>query len=189
VTVKSIAELLAQADASFPDNTTGFITPGALRTFVKDFLDSIAPAYGAMQLTTAVDIVATTTPQVIAPYDSVIAATAGFYTPNLVAGTITRTLNGVAGSTSLFTVSGFLSGPNNADAIIRLYKNGAPTPFFVGASSSGAANTTAFNLAGFDYTTVDAVYDLRVSTPSGTPTFTIDELSIIIQMNPVRSFT
>ncbi len=43
---KSILELIAQANADFPDNVTGLVTPAKLRTWAIDFLNSIAPAYG-----------------------------------------------------------------------------------------------------------------------------------------------
>jgi len=188
MTIKSMLELLAQADATLPDNTTQEISAGDVRQIIKDFVDSVTPGYGAIQVTTPVVLNLTTTPQVIAPFDAIVTATPGFFTANLSAGSVTRALGGVAGSTLLFAVSGFLSGPNNADTIIRLFKNGAPTSFVVGASSSGAANTTAFNLAAFDYTDVDATYDLRASVPAGTATITFDEIVLIAQTNPVRSF-
>ncbi len=37
---KSINELIAEANAAFPDNVTGLITPADLRDFVLNFLNA-----------------------------------------------------------------------------------------------------------------------------------------------------
>ena len=50
MTIKSMLQLLEQADASLPDNSTQEITPADVRVMIKDFIDSVTPAYGTMQL-------------------------------------------------------------------------------------------------------------------------------------------
>jgi hypothetical protein len=115
-----------------------------------------------------------------------VAATAGLFTNNLTVGATTRTLNGVAGSTVQLIATGDIAGPNGNEVTVTLYKNGTPTLFKQTVTTSGAANRIGFNIIGFDYTMVDATYDLRASAPAGT--FTFNDVAIIAQSQPVRSF-
>ena len=51
MTIKSIEQLLLQADTTIEDNVTGAISAADVRTLIKDFLDTIGPGYGVMNLT------------------------------------------------------------------------------------------------------------------------------------------
>jgi len=60
---KSINELMAEANANFPDNTSGLISPADLRNFVLDFLEAMSPAYGYLTIgETPVSVTVGTTP-------------------------------------------------------------------------------------------------------------------------------
>jgi hypothetical protein len=186
MTIKSINELLAQADATLPDNTLGEISAADVRTIIKDFLDTMSPGYGALRLATQTLTLAPTPPVVIAPMTQSVAATAGLFTNNLTNGSTTRTLNGVTGSTVQLIATGDIAGGNGNEVTITLYKNGTPTLFKQTVTTSGAANRIGFNIIGFDYTMVDATYDLRAAAPAGS--FTFNDVAILAQSQPVRSF-
>jgi hypothetical protein len=186
MTIRSIMELITESNALFPDNNIGDITPAELRQFLKDFLDTVSPAYGAIQMLTESFTLNPTTYTKLAPFDNVIVATAGYFTANVVNGEVTRGLGSVPGSTLLFTINGFVTGSNGNDITVRLFKNGAQTPWVITVNAFGAANPVGFNIAAFDYTDVDATYDIRAIAPNGSYTFS--EVSIIAQAQPVRSF-
>src|SRR5512139_1714072 len=90
MTIKSMNELLAQADATIEDNTTGNITPSDVRNLIKDLIDTLSPAYGAIGITTPVVFPLTATPTALVPFDTNLANVASHYTNNLAAGQVTR---------------------------------------------------------------------------------------------------
>jgi hypothetical protein len=190
MTIKSIVELLAQADTTLADNTTGDITASDVRTLIKDFLDTMSPAYGAIRLTSQV-IALTGTPQTLAPFASVVAANAGYYTANLVPGNVTRLIASasLAGATDFVIIDGNVEGPNGDLVTISLYKNGAVTAYTTSVTTTGAGEPVGFNLAAISYTAApgDAVYEVRVSGDAGNKTFS--NTTLLCQAQPVRSFT
>lgn len=185
MTIRSILELLAQADATIEDNTTGQISPADVRTLIKDFLDTMSPAYGVIQCSSSVEAL-TATPAPIAPFTASLAATAGYFTANLTAGSVTRALNGIAGASVRLTINGEVTGANNTAVTVTLYKNGAPTPFKTTVATRGA-NPVAFNIAGLTYNDTDAVYDLRATTDT-TGSYTFSNVLMLCEDVPVRSF-
>jgi hypothetical protein len=189
MTIKSIDQLLAQADATLEDNTSGAISAADVRNMVKDFIDTVAPAYGAINCTSVTESV-TATPTVIAPFTAVIQVTASHFTTNLTAGQITR-LKGTVGLprvVDLIVVTGSVACGNNNAITVTLFKNGAPTIYAVTVTGRGAANPVAFNVVGLALTDGpgDVVYELRVSGEITTAEFT--NLALIAQAQPVRSF-
>ncbi len=148
MTIKSIAELLAQADATLPDNTTQEISPADVRQMFRDFLDTIAPAYGVIACSSTTETLSAT-PQVLAPFTSALAAVAGYYTTNLTNGSVTRLVQtaGLAGATDFVVASGSVAGANNANVLVELYKNGVATGYKASVTCSGAGDEQGFNIA------------------------------------------
>lgn len=186
MTIRSILELLAEADANLPDNTTGQISPADVRTLIKDFLDTVSPAYGVISATSSVEAL-TATPAVISPFTAILAATAGYFTANLTNGSVTRPLNGIAGASVRLTANGDVAGANNTAVTVTLYKNGAATPFKTTVATRGAANPVSFNIAGLTYNDTDAVYDLRAATDTN-GSYTFSNVLLLCEDVPVRSF-
>lgn len=184
MTIRSIVDLLADADTNLPDNTTQLISAADVRNLIKDFLDTMSPAYGAIE-TGSVPLVLTPTPQLLAPYAVDLAATSGYFVNNLSAGSVQRLLN-AAGTTNFIIASGGVSGPNNSNVTVTLFKNGAATPYAASVTCTGAGDIVGFNIAGIDYSTVAATYELRVSAPAGSHTFS--GVNLLVQAQPVRSF-
>jgi hypothetical protein len=184
MTIRSILELIAQADATIEDNTTQQISAADVRNMIKDFLDTMSPAYGAILASSVVETLGAV-PAVLAPFTSAPAATPGYYTTNITNGTITRS-SPVAGVTDFVIISGSVSGGNNNNVLLELYKNGAPTGFKASVTCTGVGDEQGFNIAAIMYTAGNAIYDIRATGPAGSYTFT--DVSIIAQAQPVRSF-
>lgn len=188
MTIKSIAELLAQADTTLADNTTQLISAADVRTMIKDFLDTIAPAYGAITLASLAKVLSTT-PSPITPFSTSVAATAGYYANSIANGRVTRWIAtaGIAGATDFFIVTGGVSGPNNNNVLLEVYKNGVATGYKTSVTCSGGGDSQGFNIAGLTYSAgADAEFEVRASGPAGNYTFV--NTTIIVQAQPVRSF-
>lgn len=188
MTIRSLFQMLAQADASLPDNTTGAISPADVRDMFKDLIDTLTPGYGSITNFGGAGLIAmlSATPQVLAPFTAIAEVSAGYFTANLATGSITRTLGTVPGSRLFITAEGLVSGAGGNDVVVRLFANDLPTNFTTTASTSGATNKIAFDLAAILYINTTTKFDLRVSGPANSFTFT--ELLLTIQSQPVRDF-
>jgi hypothetical protein len=189
MTIKSLVELLAQADATLPDNVTQDITAADVRQMIKDFIDSITPGYGAFDLATQAITLNPTTPTLIGPGTTQLAATPAYYTVNLSAAQVTRLIAsaGAAGATDFVIGTGTVSGQNNNNVTVTLFRDGVATPYTTSVTCSGANDNVGFNIAGILYKAgADAVYELRATAPAGSYTFKTTNL--IVQSQPVRTF-
>lgn len=184
MTIKSCLELLAQADATIQDNTTGDITAAEVRALFKDIVDTFTPAYGGIDIATTETLSAT--PTVLAPATVQLVATPGYFTTNLVNGSVTRTMGSVVGGTEQVVVNGEVEGANNNLVRVEVYRDGAPTGYFMDVTCRGAGRPVGFNIAGIIYHEGDATYDLRATGDAGSYVFT--DVRMIAQAQAVRSF-
>ena len=188
--ISSVLAMKVRALLDFADNHTGAITPQKLREFMVDFLDTISPAYGIMKLASQV-INLSPVQAVIAPFVTNHTQSAGYFSNNLGAGTITRTLGAVQGSRTLIVASGEVSGPNGREVTVRLFKNGSPLDFSATVTTTGLANVQSMTLSGFDFflnPPADVTYDLRASSPGAATDFTFTNWSFVVQAQTVRDF-
>ena len=183
---RSMVELHDEAQTAFADNTTGAITPTILRSFVTDFVDTMAPAYGAIDITTPQVKALTTTNQILNNYTD-IAATAGTFTTTPASGNVTQVLNGRPGCSTRFTFSCDVQGANNADVTFTIYINGNPTTFAVTTTITGATNFSAVSLTGLVYQTLDTVVSVFVRS-SAAGNFTINNALLLCEYVPVNSY-
>ena len=183
---RSLAELNAEAQTSFADNNTGAITPALLRTFVTDFVDTMAPAYGAIQINTPQIKSLTTVDQLLDGYTD-YNSTAGTFLNAPATGEVTQVLNGRPGCSTRFTFSCDVQGGNNADVTFTVYVNGSPTTFAVTASTSGTGNYNSISLVGLTYQTTDTVVSIRVKA-NAAGSFTFNNAALICEYVPVNSY-
>lgn len=190
MTISSVLAMKLRALTDFADNHTGLITPQKLREFLTDLLDTISPAYGIIRLTSQVlSLSGTQTP--IAPFVNNHTQSAGYFTNNLLNGTVTRTLGAVQGSRTLIVASGEVSGPNGREVTVRLFKNGVPTDFSSTVTTTGSANVQSMTLSGFDFflnPPADVTYDLRASSPGAAANITFTNWTFVVQAQTVRDF-
>lgn len=189
MSISSVLAMKARALIEFADNTTGDITPAILRQFLVDFLDTISPAYGIIRLTSQL-LNFGAAPVVLAPFVTNHTQTLTYFSNNLAAGQVTRTLNGTPGSRTLIVASGEVSGAAGREVTVRLYKNGVLTDFAATVTTTGATNVQSFTISGFDFFLgpSDMTYELRVSSPGGAANFTFTNVSFVVQAQTVRDF-
>lgn len=186
MSIKSILELLAQADANLPDNNTQLITAADVRDLIKDFLDTMSPGYGAIRLTSQV-LALSAVPVSIKPFVTDVVATAGYFTNNLTNGSVTRLGAALGGTLDFVIISGSVSGGNNNNVTVDLYRNGVATGYRCSVTCSGAGDRVGFNLAAItSIEAADSVYDLRAVAPAGNYTFT--DMVLVAQAQPRRTF-
>lgn len=181
--VKSINELLAEANANFPDNNTQLITPVKLRQFCQDFLAAMAPFYGQLTLAGPSVQPQTTTPIVLV-YDTAYDSNPLQSTTTVPASTIARTERG----SSRINFAATFACTNNISLTFRLYKDGAPTIWKTTGVGRGAANPVSVSLVAFDYADPAPVYSMRVSSESAV-SVTFTDLVLLLATSPVNSFT
>ena len=149
MTRKTIVELLAQADATLPDNTTGLIDPADVRNMIKDFLDTVRPSYAAMRIASGISKAVTTTFSTF-QWATQVAAQSPDWTVSLASGTVQRS-GGPA--TTRFTFSIDAVAPNNMLVTFALFINGVETPWAVSNTSTSSSDAQSYAMSAIAYNT------------------------------------
>ena len=183
MTRKTINELYAQVAASFPDNSSGLITPALLRAFCQDFLDTVRPSYGAMSLTTPL-VKAVTTVNSSFAWEAVIAAQAPDYTCSLPGGIITRSGGPASGRISL-TIDAI--APNNTILTFTLFIDGVATPWATSNTSTSATDVQSYAFMAINYSAnLAPTYQIQVkSNASGN--ITLQNAVFVVENVPVNT--
>lgn len=180
---RTIAQLLAEVQSNFPDNTTHAITPAVLRAFLNDFLATMRPAFGGLHITIPYSLVAHGFPSVLS-MQSVSVAVAPEWVANAFAGTLSRPA-GDDGGISYFVVSADLEAPNADNVTLEIYKNGVATGISSRINAEGNNRPFSITLAGLDDSGgVPVDYDLRISLDGGSSTVVVNQLSFVGQAVP-----
>lgn len=180
---KSVSDLIAQANSSFPDNAIGAITPALLRGWLLDMLDTFRPAYALMSVTGTVQQLGTT-PSIV------VMATALDSRPSetttaIPASTITRAFRG----TSKINVDCDIEAPNGRFITFTLYKNGVALQGDVTVNGGGAGNPVAGSFTWADYADPAGVYDIRATCETDATNVTFNNVSVLLSVEPVNSYT
>ena len=190
MSIKSIEQLLAQADATIENNVTQNITATDVRTMFKDFLDTMGPGYGVLVTPGTTAKAVTNAPAVLTPFTSVEEVTAGYFNASAANGLITRLLAtvGIPGGTQQIQFTGSVNGANNANLTAEVYANGIATGIKASVTTTGTTDNVGLNAVGLDYRAgPDVVYEVRLScTPNGN--FNLSNLRFLIQSQPVRAY-
>ena len=184
---KSIDELKAQATTDFPDNTAQLITPAKLRNLVLDFLNTVSPFYGVLQIgPTPVVKQANIAESIITPWDSVLQSDASQVVCSAATGTVTRTERGV----SRITFQATAAAPNNAVVTFGINRNGAPTGFVVTVIGLAGADPQGVNLVAIVESTVGGdVFTATIKATANGVNVNLSNTVLIVENIPVRSFT
>lgn len=178
---KTSDALRAEVLANFPDNTTGLITPAAVRQMFEDIIDSFTQAWGILQGSPGVATALTTTPTKLSIFDTVFATS-----PELAADATTDSITATLGGYFSFNVTVSMAGDNNADIELALYRDGAPTIWVSLTTTTGAANRAELTLEGFTQGNPGSVFELYARTLTGTAnvTFSLNQfLMSTVQTN------
>jgi hypothetical protein len=166
MTRRTIVELIAQANATLPDNVIGDISPADVRNMILDFLDTIRPSYAVIQIGSAGVSKAVTAAFSTFAWATQYIAQAPDWTTSLASGTCQRS-GGPA--TTRITFNADVVAPNNSITTFALFVNGVETSFAVSNTSTSSVDKQSFSLAAIVYATEAAIqYQIQVkSTVTG----------------------
>ena len=185
---RTIQGLIDQANSTLADNLTGDISPGDIRTLINDLLDTVAPAYGGLSQTTVTqNVTATAAPLVMG---AVVAHSSAEWTCTPASATLMRVVPPAAGGmTSQFWITGNVSGPNNVDLTVMLYRNAAFSGWENLVTLRGPGIEVPFVFNALDaIVSSDVAYQLMVkANPTGSCVF--GDVLFIGANIPVRSLT
>jgi autotransporter adhesin len=182
----SIAQLVAQAIATLPDNTTQDISPADVRSVVENFLGTMKPSIASMRRDTNLIFALTPVPIVITSWSVAPFSDAPETVPNIVAGTITKQVASLANAMALDRITFFMgwSGTAGAELTFQVYKNGVATGIISRVSTSGSANVVTASFTGLVQHSDDAIYDVRVAS-SNNANFTASNGNFRVENVPV----
>jgi hypothetical protein len=168
MTRKTITALIAQADATIADNTTGDISAADVRDMIKDFLNSIKPGYGAAGNDSLTIVGLGTTPRVIS-YNQLLAQTPEDFLVLLGAGQIQRLANGLPATRTRLSFQAGVLAPAGNEILLSVYRDGADMPGGVTVSGTGLGNPATAVFQSIDATPVPGspVYEIRASKLTG----------------------
>lgn len=185
----STAQLIAQADATLPDNVLQEISPADVRDMIKNFLMTMKTSFAALRRTSSSLLALSPVPIILAAWDVLAANDAPETVGNAAAGTITRQITtlGNPGAFSRITFYTGVSGTAGAELTFQIFANGAPTGIISRMSTTGSSNVVTAVLQGIDYQTVDVVYDVRVAS-SNSSNYTFTNSLFRVENEPVAAF-
>lgn len=184
---KTIAELLAEVQANFPDNNTGNITPSVIRSFFNDVIESFGPEFAIMsrQAPTNLGVVGAS-PVVIAPYNGVGAAQAP-WAVNAGLGTL---MWPDFPNAAKIDVQATLELAANDAVELELHVNGVPTGYIkqaVAGEGAGASNPVSVTFGGIVTNNSSAsIYDVRVRSLVGNASPTLLYITVTATSITVR---
>lgn len=164
---KTVLALLAQADATLPDNITQAISAADVRSMVKDITETYSPGYGALSQPLVVLPALGITP-VVVPFAAVLAQTPE-YVCVPAAGTIQRLAGGLPTTVNRVSFYADVSCPTGNEVVFSLFRDGVDIPGGTTVSGQGAGNVVqaAFSVGTTSPGAADHVYSIRASKISG----------------------
>jgi hypothetical protein len=181
---KSIQELIAQADSTLPDNTSGLISAADVRTLIKDFLNAIAPAYGQLTRTTAANFTWGTTPVTVI-FETAADSNSAQTSSSIGSNTITKSEKGTV--TLNFTAD--IEGANGRVVNFELKRGLTVLPWRVSATLLGTGKPVGIAVTGIDYTAQDNTqFSVQVTCDTAGTSVLLSNVAFILSVDPVNSF-
>lgn len=185
----TIADLVAQADATLPDNTTQEISAADVRNMVKNFLATMKPSFAAMR-TNISHVIAlnNVSPVIITPFDIIASQDPPEMTPTLVGGTIVHSVTGLGNTKVTDRITFFMgcSGTSGAELTFTVFVGGTPTDIVGRVSTTGAGNVVTAALSGLLTRTIDTTYTIRVQA-SNNANYTFTNGTFRVENVPVAA--
>lgn len=183
MTRKSMSQLVADLLTSFPDNTTGLITPAVLRAYLTSVIEAIQPAYGLLsRSTTATQALTTTSAPLV--FESGFASDVPDYATVAATGTIQR----LAAGTCRIVFNVDASVANNQVVVFELWKDGVLTPWSCTLTGTGVGEPIGTGFAALVYSGAAATYQLRARTIGAAATVTFHVGEFLLETVPVYTY-
>jgi hypothetical protein len=138
MTRKTVLALLAQADATLPDNITQDISAADVREMIKDMIDTFAPGYGILSAASTTLIALSPTPQTV-HYTAILSLTPE-YTAITAAGSVTRLAQGLPTTVNRISFYCDVAAPSGNEVAFTLARNGTDIPGGTTVTGQGAGN-------------------------------------------------
>ena len=164
---KSIIALREQVGVSFPDNTTGAITPVEVRDMFKDIIDTFSPGYAIVSIDALTLVALGITPQVIT-YDTTLAET-DQYLVVPASGTVQRLAQELPSTVNRVSFYADLAAPTGDEVVFSLFRDGIDIPGGSTVSGQGLGNVVqaSFSLITSAEDALDHTYDVRATKVTG----------------------
>lgn len=181
---KSIVELIAQANADIPDNTTGLVSPADIRNLIIDFLNAIAPTYSYLSIPTGTLTQTLNIAPALMIFNTAFNGDPSQMVAAVPASTVVRNERGTV--TVNFTAD--FECTNGRFVTFTLYKNGVATTWRVTGNGGGAGNPIGIALTAVDYADPAATYAIYASCEVNGTVVTLSNAAMIVAIDPVRSY-
>jgi len=184
---KTVAQLLAEVNANFPDNNSGAITPSVIRSFFNDVIESFGPAFAIMSRQSPLPLgVVGASPVVIPDYNGVGAAQAPWTFAPLLGTLMWPEFPNAA----RLDVQATLELAANDAVELELYVNGMATGYIkqaVAGEGAGAGNPVSVSFGGIVTNNSSAsIYDVRVRSLVGNASPTVNYITVMASSITVR---
>jgi len=186
---KTVSALLAQADATLEDNTTGAITAADVRALIKDVIDTLAPGFGAVG-SPSVTLTALSATPVAVPYSELLAVTAD-YVATLAAGTVKRVSGGMPTVNNRILFFASVDTSSGAGVTFTLLRDGVVIPGGVTVVGRGAGIPVSASFSNINATASpgDPVFEVRAAKTTGGPVDVIlTNVRFILEVVPTLGF-
>jgi hypothetical protein len=181
---KSFVELLAAANAAFADNTSGAITPLALRTWISDLLTATQPGYAYLSAVPPLALTANIVPQVL-PFAEEYVSPTNESVVSAAAGTIQRLERG----TSVIAFNASVRAPNGRFISFNLVKDGVQTPWGATVGGAGDNHEVSVSFTAISYSDPAATYSISYRSEIDGVDIELLDYACILQINEVQSYT
>jgi len=178
---KTLAQLQADLLRSFDDPSTSGINEGRLFDLLKDTLETITPAYGAL-ITSSPLVQSLTTVDQVLPWEGVYVAQEPEYSADHATGAVTRH---DAPCMNRITVNVNVELAANREVEMTLYADNVATVWQAKAIGSGSGRPSVLSLEALHYSTAAITYQLKVLVDQAT-NVTFSNGIFVIAAVPVR---
>ena len=177
----TFTQLVAQANTTLEDNTSGSITPADVRTMILNMLGTMQPYYAAMNIGTTPVAFSATTTYVTLPYESIYTVTTPAWSASIT-GTATR----LDAATTRVTFTTDVTLAANRVVDYALFKDGVITTWVQSQQGTGAGVPISISFSAITTSaTPNTVYTVRVKTDAATAlthyntTFVLENVPLI----------
>lgn len=171
----TVAQLVAQVAAAFPDNTAQEISPADVRSVFGNVLSTLRASFATMRRDLSISLPLSPVPTIIKPWSVKPYEDAPETVADLALGTITKQVSSLGNATTTDRITFYIgvAGTAGVELTFVLYRNGVATDIIARVSADGNGNVVNVTLSGVLVHSDDSVYDVRVSsTNSANYTFT-----------------
>jgi hypothetical protein len=180
---KSMVQLQADLATSFPDNTTGLITPAVIREYFNSLIEAIRPAYASVSRTTP------NVQTVGIAFDPFVGQSAAVSDiPDFAATAATTLIDRLEAGTTRFSFNTSFECAAGRRVSAQLFKNGSGTLWASASTGNGTGDPANLEFSGLAYDSGSADYQIRVSCDTAGTAVTFYDAVFLCESVPVNTY-